>query len=32
MPETVILIRHAQSTFNAHYAATGLDPGTSMPG
>lgn len=27
MPETVILIRHAQSTFNAHYAATGEDPG-----
>ena len=27
MPQTVILIRHAQSTFNAHYAATGQDPG-----
>lgn len=27
MPATVILIRHAQSTFNAHYAATGVDPG-----
>jgi glucosyl-3-phosphoglycerate phosphatase len=27
MPETVLLIRHAQSTFNAHYAAFGVDPG-----
>jgi broad specificity phosphatase PhoE len=27
MPPTVILIRHGQSTFNAHYEATGLDPG-----
>lgn len=27
MPPTIILIRHGQSTFNAHYEATGLDPG-----
>jgi glucosyl-3-phosphoglycerate phosphatase len=27
MPESVLLIRHAQSTFNAHYAAHGVDPG-----
>jgi broad specificity phosphatase PhoE len=26
MPRSVHLIRHGQSTFNAHYAATGADP------
>ena len=27
MTATVILIRHGQSTFNAHFEATGTDPG-----
>lgn len=27
MPSKIILIRHGQSTFNAHYEATGEDPG-----
>ena len=27
MTATVILIRHGQSTFNAHFEATGIDPG-----
>ena len=27
MTATVVLIRHGQSTFNAHYEATGTDPG-----
>lgn len=27
MPKTIFLIRHGQSTFNAHYEATGEDPG-----